>query len=159
MLLKWSARTCSTRLTACRSSECFVRINYLGLIVSFIPLAPTFITKALKRVLEQAIQEAKSRPPQSALQLIALTSNGDLRSAINSLQMLCSQPTHATGKKRKKRDVEDSLSSKKSGQGSRGGKGAKVDIPQDLRAVFVVCHQPAIADSSVLTRLLAENSL
>ena len=65
-----------------------------------------------------------------------MTSNGDLRSAINSLQLLCArQLGGGTGRKRKKRDEEEGGSKKKRGKGSRGGKGAKLDVSEDLRAV------------------------
>jgi cell cycle checkpoint protein len=104
---------------------------------SFIALAPTFVTKALKSVLAQAVPQLANRPPNSALQLIAMTSNGDLRSAINSLQLLCSRQMKG-GKKRKVREGEEDIggSNKKiSGKGSRGGKGAKLDVSEDLRAV------------------------
>ncbi len=106
---------------------------------SFIALAPTFLTRALNRVLQQAIPQANRRPPASAVQLIVLTSNGDLRSAINSLQLLCSRKLGPpAAKKRKTRDEDDGSTSSKRrfhGKGSRGGKGAKLDVSEDLRAV------------------------
>jgi cell cycle checkpoint protein len=91
------------------------------------------MTKALNRILQQAVPEVSMRPPASAIQLIALTSHGDLRSAINSLQLLCSRELGHKGHKRKKKDEEGGV--KKKGKGSRGGRGAKVDISDDLRAV------------------------
>lgn len=91
------------------------------------------MVKALGRVLHQAISDPSQRPPNSALQLIALTSHGDLRSAINSMQLFCSRGLTGKGKKRKA--VEDNGPSKRKGKGSRGGKGARVDISDDLRAV------------------------
>lgn len=97
---------------------------------SFRPLAPTFITKALNRVLTMAIQDPALRPPSGAIQLIA-QSNGDLRSAINSLQMLSSgKSLKATAKKRK----TDAPRTKATGRGSRGGKGAKVDLSDEIRS-------------------------
>ncbi|EIW70024.1 hypothetical protein TREMEDRAFT_30228, partial [Tremella mesenterica DSM 1558] len=104
--------------------------------IDFIPLAPTFITKALSRVLDQAIPDVKQRPPHSAVQLIALSANGDLRSAINSLQMLCGQNTRLTGNKRKRKNRDIGSGSSKTGRGSRGGKGARIDVSDDLRAVL-----------------------
>ena len=100
---------------------------------SFISLAPTFVTRAMSKVLDAALTDPSRRPPSSALQLIALTSNGDLRSAINSLQLLCSRERGEKGKKRKA--LSDMGGAKKKGKGSRGGKGAKLDISDDLRAV------------------------
>lgn len=85
------------------------------------------------------------RPPKSALQLIALTSNGDLRSAVNSLQMLCNRANVEQGKKRRGKGKdslnEDSGPSGSSpmrsafGRGSRGGRGAKLEVSDSLRAV------------------------
>jgi cell cycle checkpoint protein len=110
---------------------------------SFIPLAPTFVTRALTRVLSLAVPEASDRPPMSVIQLIALTSNGDLRSAVNSLQLLCSRKhsKDVVGKKRKSRDGESwDGAKKKGGKGSRGGRGGKLDVSADLRAVYVSYH-------------------
>ncbi|WRT67333.1 uncharacterized protein IL334_004303 [Kwoniella shivajii] len=111
--------------------------------IDFLPLAPTFLNKALMRVLQTAIPKAVNRPSHSTVQLIALSSNGDLRSAINSLQLLCQGRKEVKGKKRKIRDGEEEdadieLGPKKrgSGKGSRGGKGAKLDVSKDLRAVL-----------------------
>lgn len=82
-------------------------------------------------------------PTVASVQLLALSSNGDLRSAVNSLQMLCMR-IRAEGKKRKdenddsgpagkKRKLADGVVAK--GKGSRGGKGAKLNVPTDIRAV------------------------
>lgn len=77
-----------------------------------------------------AIKNPAMRPPPGAIQLIA-QSNGDLRSAINSLQMLSSgKSLRALAKKRK----VDTPRAKAVGRGSRGGKGAKVDLGDDVRA-------------------------
>lgn len=107
--------------------------------ISFIPVAPTFTTRAMTRVLQLALPDKSLHPPTSALQLISLTSNGDLRAAINSLQMLCSRTYTGKDKKRKLKGDTSSLSatgpSRKRGVGSRGGKGSKIDISDDLRAV------------------------
>lgn len=76
-----------------------------------------------------AIQDPALQPPTGAIQLIA-QSNGDLRSAINSLQMLSSgKSLKAMAKKRK----TDAPRSKATGRGSRGGKGAKVDLSDEIR--------------------------
>ncbi|WVQ69872.1 uncharacterized protein L199_008094 [Kwoniella botswanensis] len=109
--------------------------------IDFLPLAPTFLNKALLRVLQTAIPRAVDRPSHATVQLIALSSNGDLRSAINSLQLVCSGKKDSKGKKRKYRgddEVEEDGGSRKrgSGKGSRGGKGAKLDVSKDLRAVL-----------------------
>lgn len=113
-------------------------------IASFIPVAPTFLTRALERVVSLAVPGAGWRPPKSALQLIALTTNGDLRSAVNSLQMLCNRANVESGKKRKGGMLDDddgdlsrSRSQRRvsSGKGSRGGKGAKLEVSDSLRAV------------------------
>jgi cell cycle checkpoint protein len=88
-------------------------------------------------VIQQAVPRPADRPPTSALQLIAMTCNGDLRSAINSLQLLCSRQLKGA-KKRKVRDEEEEEAGTKrkgSGRGSRGGKGARLDVGDDLRAV------------------------
>ena len=106
---------------------------------SFLPLAPTFVTKALTRVLSLAIPSISKRPLQSAIQLIALSCNGDLRSAVNSLQLMCSRSL--TDFKKRKRIAEDELKPKKKGLGSHGGKGMKVDVSDDLRAVSVLSMQ------------------
>ncbi|WVF71982.1 hypothetical protein IAT40_006793 [Kwoniella sp. CBS 6097] len=113
--------------------------------IDFLPLAQTFLTKALLRVLQTAIPRALDRPSQSTVQLIAQSSHGDLRSAINSLQLLCAKRTGNT-KKRKTRDGDDESDeepgSKKGrqkvgvGKGSRGGKGGKLDVSRELRAVL-----------------------
>lgn len=107
----------------------------------FLPVAPTFQIKALKRIIDLSCKKSSNTPPPpSALQLIALTSNGDLRSAVNSLQMLCTQ-TAIIAKKRKGNKDDDGTNKKRktsassTGRGGRGGKGAKVDISDDLRAV------------------------
>ncbi|WWC89761.1 uncharacterized protein L201_004687 [Kwoniella dendrophila CBS 6074] len=106
--------------------------------IDFLPLAPTFLNKALLRVLQNAIPRAVDRPSQATVQLIALSSNGDLRSAINSLQLLCGGKKEIKGKKRKSKDTDDENAgeSKKRGKGSRGGKGAKLEVSRDLRAVL-----------------------
>ena len=101
---------------------------------SFIPLAPTFITKALSSIISQH----NSTRPKSAhlaggandpnLHLIAATCNGDLRSAINSLQML------KTGIQKKRKAPPTIQEVKKlKGKGSRGGKGSKIAADEEVR--------------------------
>lgn len=51
-------------------------------------MAPTFVLKALKRIVNVHYENAKDRPSADSLQLIAESSNGDLRAAINSLEFL-----------------------------------------------------------------------
>ncbi|WWC69257.1 uncharacterized protein I206_103195 [Kwoniella pini CBS 10737] len=108
--------------------------------IDFLSLAPTFLNKALMRVLQTAVPRALDRPSHATVKLIALSSNGDLRSAINTLQMLCSGRKEVKGRKRKAmgEDEEDQSESRKrgGGKGSRGGKGAKLDVNKDLRAVL-----------------------
>ncbi|GMK55142.1 hypothetical protein CspeluHIS016_0201980 [Cutaneotrichosporon spelunceum] len=102
--------------------------------IDFLPLAPTFLKKALNRVLELAIENTSQRPAPDAVQLIALTCNGDLRSAINSLQLLCTGRTLQTLKKHK--TGKDGKRGRATGKGSRGGRGAKVDVSEEVRAAL-----------------------
>ena len=110
----------------------------LILMTSFIPLAPTFVTKALSSI----ISEHNSTRPKNAqlaggandpnLHLIAATCNGDLRSAINSLQML------KTGIQKKRKvppTMEEVMGERKKlkGKGSRGGKGSKIAADEEVR--------------------------
>lgn len=110
----------------------------------FIPVAPTFITKALTQVLQRDRERARPGMPAGisvpSLQLIAITCNGDLRSAVNSLQLLGTQskkPKLASGGAK---DAQTGVSwsrrlqTKGKGKGSRGGKGAKLDVDDELRA-------------------------
>ena len=101
--------------------------------------------KALNRVVSLAVPSTGWLPPTPALQLIALTSNGDLRSAVNSLQMLCNRANveqekgkNGTGKGsliNPRRLAGTSQMRTASGRGRRGGKGAKLDVSDSLRAV------------------------
>lgn len=119
-----------------RSSEFKIEVSGPQANISFIPVAPTFAGRAMNRVLALAIPEKTLHPPASAIQLIALTSNGDLRAAVNSLQMLCGHTPGETAKKRKARNGErNGGAKKKGGAGSRGGKGQRLDVSDDLRAV------------------------
>lgn len=110
---------------------------------SFIPVAPTFILKALNRVISLNPLPPAQRPTKATLQLIAQSSNGDLRSAINSLQLLCGGRKHGdkdrVGKKRKEREEEvvSRSNGRGKGRGSMGGRGAKLDVASELRAVCV----------------------
>ncbi|WWC60908.1 uncharacterized protein I303_103484 [Kwoniella dejecticola CBS 10117] len=108
--------------------------------IDFLPLAPTFLNKALLRVLQTAIPRALDRPSHATIQLIAHSCNGDLRSAINSLQLLCGGRKENKSKKRKGRqdEADEDLGTRKrgAGRGSRGGKGGKLDVSRDLRAVL-----------------------
>jgi cell cycle checkpoint protein len=97
---------------------------------SFLPIAPTFLIKALNRIIPLAYPKGVARPPPEALQLIAQSSNGDLRSAVNSLEFLATQMIpKATGK------TKASGGAKKTGKGSRGGRGAKIDASEQVRAL------------------------
>lgn len=109
--------------------------------IDFIPVAPTFILKALNRVISLTPLPPAQRPVKATLQLIAQSSNGDLRSAINSLQLLCGGRKHGdkdkVGKKRKEREEEvASAKGRGKGRGSMGGRGAKLDVSFELRAVL-----------------------
>ncbi|OWZ74153.1 hypothetical protein AYX14_00374 [Cryptococcus neoformans] len=110
--------------------------------LDFIPVAPTFILKALNRVISLTPLPPAQRPGKATLQLIAQSSNGDLRSAINSLQLLCGGRKHGdkdkVGKKRKEREEEVASGAKGTGKGrgSMGGRGAKLDVSAELRAVL-----------------------
>jgi cell cycle checkpoint protein len=112
--------------------------------VRFIPVAPTFVTKALGQVVQRDCERTRIMPGMRSiiatpsLQLIAVTCNGDLRSAVNSLQLLSTQ-----SKKRKAPTSETTDSQagvpwtkrlKAKGKGSRGGKGAKLQVDDELRA-------------------------
>lgn len=102
----------------------------LGL-VRFLPMAPTFLVKALKRISTLAFPDVKSRPSQDSIQLIAHTANGDLRSAINSLQFLSRNGEQGHGLNAKVVHPR----SKASGKGSRGGKGAKINTSNEVKAL------------------------
>jgi cell cycle checkpoint protein len=97
------------------------------LIRSFLPIAPTFLIKALNRIVPLAYPKTAARPPPEALQLIAQSCNGDLRSAVNSLEFLAAQ---TIPKAKGKAEI-----AKKSGKGSRGGRGAKIDASEQVRAL------------------------
>lgn len=94
--------------------------------ISFLPIAPTFLIKALNRIIPLAYPKAASRPPPEALQLIAQSCNGDLRSAVNSLEFLAAQTIPKAHK---------AEGPKKSGKGSRGGRGAKIEASEHVRAL------------------------
>jgi len=84
---------------------------------SFLSVAPTFTAKALKRILELAIPSASQRPHKDVVGLLAQSCNGDLRSAVNSLEMLMNSADARS------LSVNGSASLPKKGKGSRGGKG------------------------------------
>lgn len=97
----------------------------------FLPLAPTFLAKALKRISALAFPDAKSRPSQDSIQLIAHTANGDLRSAINSLQFLSRSRQQGHGLNGRAANP----GTKASGKGSRGGKGAKINTSKEVKTL------------------------
>lgn len=96
-------------------------------------MAPTFLVKALKRISTLAFPDAKSRPSQDTIQLIAHTANGDLRSAINSLQFLSRSGASGNGLNAKAAVPRV----KASGKGSRGGKGAKLNSSEEVKKLYV----------------------
>jgi hypothetical protein len=95
-------------------------------------MAPTFIAKALKRVLNLAIPITSDRPSNDIVQLIAQTSNGDLRSAVNSLEMLMKTSSIA---------LTNAASGKsalpKKGKGSRGGGNGKASGSKAMHILYV----------------------
>jgi len=84
---------------------------------SFLSVAPTFTAKALKRILELAIPNASQRPHKDVVGLLAQSCNGDLRSAVNSLEMLMKSADVSS------LSASGPASLPKKGKGSRGGKG------------------------------------
>lgn len=129
----------------CQEVE-YVRSSMLVEVVlrySFIPIAHTFIIKALASISQRHITNqpkgsvaGTTKDPN--LHLIAATCNGDLRSAINSLQMLKTglKLGGAKGKRLPTRRDEIVADIKKSvkGRGSKGGKGAMIDADEGVRA-------------------------
>ncbi|ODO10847.1 hypothetical protein I350_01446 [Cryptococcus amylolentus CBS 6273] len=110
----------------------------------FIPIAPTFMFKALSRILTLSPLPTASHPAKATLQLICQSSNGDLRAAINSLQMFCGGrgkipngrgAARGQGKGRGQKD-EGHVVVKRKGKGSMGGKGGLLDVSPELRAVL-----------------------
>ncbi|RSH93942.1 Cell cycle checkpoint protein rad17 [Saitozyma podzolica] len=112
--------------------------------IDFLALAHTFLIKAINRVLSLALPKGTTPPSTSAIHLIALSANGDLRSAINSLQMLCSRKLPKESKKRKSDEMDEGARNKGAGagvgagskKGLKGGRAAKVDASDELRAVL-----------------------
>ncbi|KAJ9118987.1 hypothetical protein QFC24_005953 [Naganishia onofrii] len=102
-------------------------------VVEFLPMAPTFMIKALKRIAASAFTDVKSRPSQEFIQLIAHSANGDLRSAINSLQFL----SRSGNSRNAITSTSNALvSGKKTGKGSRGGKGTKLKGSEEVRTLL-----------------------
>lgn len=87
-------------------------------------MAPTFVLKALKRIAALEYPNAKDRPSNDSLQLISESCNGDLRSAINSLEFLASSGSAK-------------LQGAVSGLKKRGGRTAKTVKGQSLRKMCV----------------------
>lgn len=104
-------------------------------------MAPTFLVKALKRISGLAFPNSKSRPSQDTIQLIAHTANGDLRSAINSLQFLSRSGDADNGLKA----TTTGPRAKASGKGSRGGKGGKVNASEEVKKLYVICDNGDIS--------------
>ncbi|XP_059140246.1 cell cycle checkpoint protein RAD17-like [Physella acuta] len=62
--------------------------------ISFNPVAPTMLVKVLNRVISREAGQLKFAPPSiSVIETIAMSSNGDIRSALNTLQFACRQDT------------------------------------------------------------------
>lgn len=110
-------------------------------------MAPTFIAKALKRVISLAIPSPPDRPANDVVQLLAQSSNGDLRSAVNSLEML--MKTTLAG-------LTHSGSSKnalpKKGKGSRGGGKGKASGSKKMQTLYVnrSAHFNTRADNTII---------
>jgi len=128
-----------------RKSSTFALSPSLEMVLrySFIPIAHTFIIKALASISQRhTTNQPKSSIAGTAkdpnLHLIAATCNGDLRSAINSLQMLKTglRLGGAKGKRLPTGRDENIAGIKKpvKGRGSKGGKGAKIDADEGVRA-------------------------
>jgi hypothetical protein len=113
-------------------------------------MAPTFLVKALKRISALAFPDAKSRPSQDTIQLIAHTANGDLRSAINSLQFLSRSGESGNGLNAKATGPRV----KASGKGSRGGKGAKLNSSEEVKRLYVDASLLVAVVSAQRTRTL-----
>ncbi|UZJ54965.1 hypothetical protein CBS101457_004285 [Exobasidium rhododendri] len=90
----------------------------------FNPVAPTFLTKALKRVLELArsslstsIPAPTSESAKDLIEVVVESASGDLRSAINTLQVICLRGESLLQERGVKR--------KAGGKSSKNKKGAK----------------------------------
>jgi cell cycle checkpoint protein len=81
-------------------------------------MAPTFTSKALHRIVERAIPDPTHRPSRETLNLISQSCNGDLRSAINSLEMMCKSKGAGVL-------TRSGTGGVKRGKGSKGGKGGQ----------------------------------
>lgn len=102
-------------------SPCVTKIGYVCLIqavflmkrhlssgfASFNPIAPTLMKKALKGVLTQHFgPSSKSSPSNQVLDTIVDSSNGDVRSAVMTLQFACiMEPTSKTKGKKKAKEL------------------------------------------------------
>lgn len=59
------------------------------LLFRFNPIAPTLMKKALNAILDREYESSSSkRPSQRAVQLVIEASDGDIRSALNTLQFI-----------------------------------------------------------------------
>ncbi|WVN86688.1 uncharacterized protein L203_101860 [Cryptococcus depauperatus CBS 7841] len=107
--------------------------------VDFLPIAPTFMTRALTRIISLSLPPEK-QPSKATIQLLVQSSNGVLRSAINSLQLFSSARAVADrsqpGQKRKGQEEGLTMGVRKKGKGSMGGRGAKLDVSLELRAIL-----------------------
>jgi cell cycle checkpoint protein len=110
---------------------------------SFIPIAHTFVIKALASIIQRhSINQPKGSVAGSTkdpnLHLIAATCNGDLRSAINSLQMLKTGLRLGGAKKKRlplgREEIIQDIKKPVKGRGSKGGKGAKIEADEGVRA-------------------------
>jgi cell cycle checkpoint protein len=112
-------------------------------------MAPTFMIKALKRIAASAFTDVKSRPSQEFIQLIAHSANGDLRSAINSLQFL----SRSGNSRNAITSTSNALvSGKKTGKGSRGGKGTKLKGSEEVRTLYVTWFLSNASRTTKMTR-------
>lgn len=67
-------------------------------------MAPTFITKALKRVMSQAAPRLNKHWTQAFITQLSQTSNGDLRHAINNLEFYVKTKRYQKNLQNVKRD-------------------------------------------------------
>ena len=70
--------------------------------ISFNPIAPTFLRKALQSLLNAHFSHSAASPPREVLDLVVESANGDIRSAIMGLQFACliEVPSNKRGRKK-----------------------------------------------------------
>ena len=73
------------------SSVVFILIKYTinFFYFSFNPIAKSFLTQALNRVISIESLKGCEMPSKEVISVLAETSNGDVRSSVNALQFSC----------------------------------------------------------------------